>query len=558
MDITGRAPLTDRGREGGAVCPMENSLVTVPLPIYQAVSPLRFSKLVMAMLLVLSIAPVAVLPAAAAGGSDPKTTYSLGMESFEPTLGATANGDLYFSITPTIGVAAGWSASTARSTDGGKTWADIGPRAGGKTIPPETNDPYVYVDPGTGRIFQFHMAPILTCSISSYSDDGGETWTTNPVGCAPTGVWDHQTMVAAKPRTVETRGYPNVLVQCVNAVYALMCGRSLDGGFTWQHVPPVYINDYVVDEGCGAQTGHLTAGPDGTLFLPTSVCGTHPSAFISKDDGESWTLSVMSKMETPFVDPSISVDSKGNLYGSWIDNKGFLYMAVSHNDGKSWSKPVEVARGWTTNMPVIVAGDPGKIAIAYPATDDLPKGYKTEGYSARGGNPEVTRAVTWGANITTSTNALDDDPHFDTVVTTGDDPLGRGVICVAATRCDYLVDFIEAVVGPDGRPYAAFIDGCTGLCTKSPDAPNDSRPTGRGIAFIATVPWVRLCASLCWRYEQAKTEVAATIDLLRGRLTSQELSQALSFTVEAMPPELQESRRQAAESRVRAVMGLDR
>jgi hypothetical protein len=520
------------------------------------VSALRRSKIVTAVLLVVALGTVALLPAAAAGGGGSKATaYPVGIDSFEPTIGATANGDLYFSITPGSGVAIGWSASTAKSTDGGKTWTDIGPTAGGETLPPETNDPYIYVDPGTGRIFQFHMSPILTCSISSYSDDGGETWTTNPVGCAPTGVWDHQTMVAAKPRTVETSGYPNVLVQCVNAVYALMCARSLDGAFTWQPVPPLYINDYAATEGCGAQTGHLTAGPDGTIYIPTSVCGTNPSAFVSKDDGETWTLSVMSKTDTPFVDPSVSVDSKGNVYGTWIDNKGFLSMAVSRNDGKSWSKPVEVARGWTANMPVIVAGDPGKIAIAYPATDDLQKGYRTKGYSMSGGDPEVTRGVSWGGNITTSTNALDAKPKFDTVVTTGKDPLGRGAMCGAATRCNIQIDFIEAVIGPDGRPYAAFIDGCTGQCAESAAMPNDP---GTGMGLMATLPGPRLCASLCWRYEQARAKVADAIAMLHGRMATQDISEAIRFTVDAMSPRLQELREQATASRIRAVTGTQR
>lgn len=518
---------------------------------------MRLSKVVIPVFLVVALGAVALLPEAAArGGGLKPAAYPVGFDSFEPTIGATANGDLYFSITPGSGVAVGWSASTAKSTDGGKTWTDMGPTAGGMTVPPETNDPYIYVDPGTGRIFQFHMAPILTCSVLSYSDDGGETWTTNPVGCSPTGVWDHQTMVAAKPRTVETSGYPHVLVQCVNAVYALMCARSLDGGLTWQPVPPVYINDYVVAEGCGAQTGHLTAGPDGTIYLPTSVCGSYPSALVSKDDGDTWTLSVMSKMETPFVDPSVSVDSKGNVYGTWIDNKGFLYMAVSRNDGKSWSEPVEVARGWTTNMPVIVAGDPGKIAIAYPATDDLRKGYATKGYAMSGGDPKVTGGVSWGANITISTNALDAKLSFQTVVTTGDDPLGRGAVCGAATRCNILIDFIEAVIGPDGRPYAAFIDGCTELCAESATEPNDA---GTGTGLMATLlSGPRLCASLCWRYEQARVRVAEAIALLHGRLATQDISDAIRFTAEALSPRLQKLREQATESRIRAMMGTDR
>lgn len=515
----------------------------------------RMLQTVMTVSLLVALAVVALWPATAAGGEGGRVrgaAHSVGIDSFEPTLGVTANGDVYFSITPG-GFAIGWTASVAKSTDGGKKWADVGPNVAGRTIPPETNDPYIYVDPGTGRVFTFHMSPILTCSISSFSDDGGESWTTNPVGCSPTVVWDHQTMVAAKPRVVSTDGYPNVMIQCVNAVYAAMCSRSTNGGLVWQPSVPIYFNDYVVTEGCGAQHGHLAAGPNGKVYLPTSVCGTNPTVFISRDDGGTWERSVISKMDTPFVDPSVSVDSKGNLYAAFIDEEGWLYFSVSRNDGKRWSKPVQVAKGSTTNMPVIVAGDPGKVVIAYPATDDLPKGYTTEGYSMRNGDPKVTGKVSWGANLSMSYNALDGRPRFKTVVATGSDPIGRGAMCVAAVRCNVLIDFIEAVIGPDGRPYASFVDGCTEACATDPTAPNDG---GTGTGLMVTLSTGRpLCAKTCWRYEQARETTASFIAMLRAQMTPAEVRASLGHSVDALSPELKSLRRDANRARVEAVRG---
>ncbi|HYN36099.1 MAG TPA: hypothetical protein VEV82_03900 [Actinomycetota bacterium] len=90
------------------------------------------------------------LPGTAAGkkAAAGKPAYDIGFQTFEPTLGAAANGDLYFSTTPSSGVALGWSASIAKSQDGGRSWKDVGPQlASGETNPPETNDPYIYVDP---------------------------------------------------------------------------------------------------------------------------------------------------------------------------------------------------------------------------------------------------------------------------------------------------------------------------------------------------------------------------------------------------------------------------
>ena len=99
-----------------------------------------------------------------------------GFETFEPTLGATSNGDLYFSTTPDAGVAIGWRASIARSIDRGRSWRDVGPTLASFSNPPETNDPYVYVDPATNRIFTMHMSPILTCSPETWPYPSRTRW----------------------------------------------------------------------------------------------------------------------------------------------------------------------------------------------------------------------------------------------------------------------------------------------------------------------------------------------------------------------------------------------
>ena len=206
------------------------------------------------------LAAVSLWPTAASGKGSP-TAVNIGFESFEPTIAGTATGDLYFSTTPVCGVAVGWMASIARSDEGGWTWKDVGPTLPtGHSNPPETNDPYIYVDQTTGRVFQFHMSPILLCSMMAWSDDAGATWSHNPVGCSPTGAWDHQTMVAARPRLLPTVDYPNVLHQCVSAVAATMCARSLNGGMTWSTETPVHPNPGPSDDAvCGTQHGHLEA-----------------------------------------------------------------------------------------------------------------------------------------------------------------------------------------------------------------------------------------------------------------------------------------------------------
>jgi BNR repeat-like domain len=488
-------------------------------------------------------------PTAAVGKGVP-SAVDIGFESFEPTIGATSKGDLYFSITPDSGVAVGWDASIAKSIDGGRKWKDIGPRLdNGWSQPPETNDPYIYVDPSTDRVFTMHMAPILMCSVMSWSDDHGKTWTTNPKGCSPTAVWDHQTIVAAKPRQVETNGYPNVLHQCVNAVYAAMCATSLDGGMTWGPSVPAYeTSPEPASQLCGMQHGHLTAAPNGTVYLPTSYCGDKPQVYISSDDGQSWRQSVISKKDTPFVDPTVSVDSKGNLYAAFIDEKGFLYYATSRNNGKKWSKAIPIAKGWTANMPVLVAGDPGHVAITYPGTNDLKKGYSTKGY-LDGDAAALVGKVAWGANYTYSHNALSKQPKFKTVVSTGTDPIGRGRTCGRGTRCSYLIDFIEAVLGPDGRPYASFVDGCLDLCSKSPDG---AQKGGTGVGLMTTLQTgPRFCKKICWRYKRARK---SELDLVASYLYAHTPeARAASLEHASLSRELRSLQWEATQRRIAAV-----
>jgi hypothetical protein len=385
-----------------------------------------------------------------------------------------------------------------KSSDGGATWSDISPKIAGRNVPPETNDPYIYVDPGTGRAFNFHMAPALTCSMLSFTDNGGSatpTWTTNPAGCFPTVVWDHQTMVAAKPRVLPTVGYPNILHQCVNAVYAEMCSRSLNGGLTWSPPAVVHANTFISSL-CGTQTGHLAAAPDGTVYLPTPQCGTRPAVYVSRDDGLTWTKHVIADMEIPFLDPTIAVDALGNVYAAWVDEKGTLFFNVSKDLGVTWSSPVPAATGITGAMPAIAVGDPGRIAIAFPGTDDLVNGFASE--------PLPRSEEAWYPYYTVSYNALDPSPTFESFSASGTDPIERGHACNGGTRCGYQVDFIDAVIGPNGLPYAAFADGCTNTnCINNPAAANNEGSTGKGVvATVAKSPML-WCQTRCARYGPA-------------------------------------------------------
>jgi len=393
-----------------------------------------------------------------------RTTY-MHAETFEPSLGVDAAGRIFYSMTPVPGVAIGFGTGVWRSDDQGQTWSDVSPQIAGQRLPPETNDPYVYVDPGTGRVFQFAMSPILVCSIMSWSDDQGASWTTNPRGCGQTPPYDHQTMVASKPRTVPTIGYPNVLSQCVNQIPWAACSRSLDGGLTWVPGTVVYTNTYpATANSCpgSSVTGHLKAAPDGTIYLPSALCGHEAIVGVSKDDGLTWKVTKVTTIVPAAADPTIAVDEDGVAYYAFTDTTGKLQLSVSHDSGDSWSLPIVASPpGVTTNIPAMAAGAGGHIVLAYPGTVNLTSGFQTVGYSNV--SSPIQKTITWHGYLTVSTDAADTAPTFDSVIVNDvNDPLVRGQC--GPGRCPGMVDFIDVVIGGDGRPYAAFTDACQTTC----------------------------------------------------------------------------------------------
>jgi hypothetical protein len=257
-----------------------------------------------------------------------------------------------------------------------------------------------------------------------------------------------------------------------------MCSRSLNGGLTWSPSTVVHANDHLVSTGFGAQHGHLAAAPDGTLYLPSPMGASVPTVFVSRDDGLTWTES--------------------NVYATFISEKGELYFSVSRDLGATWSTPVVAAPGITGSMPVMTVGDAGRIAIAYPGTDDLSNGYETDPIPPRS-------EEAWYPYFTVSFNALDESPTFESFSASGTDPLTRGHSCSnsGTARCSYQVDFIDAIIGPDGIPYASFADGCTGPCATNVNANNNEGGTGKGIVATVVKSPMLWCEERCSKYGPA-------------------------------------------------------
>lgn len=432
----------------------------------------------------------------AAGNAPTAMTYSVRGHALEPTISITPSGDMFYA-------AAGYDlprdlpgTQILRSTDGGRTWANTSPRVLGQNTMPLTLDPYVYVDDLDGdnaRVFTIDLT--VACSYMSFSDDGGETWTTNPLACGRP-VNDHQTLFSGPPASSPTVGYPNVLYYCWNDVGSSSCGKSLDGGITFHPTGTPAFEGYEpgnadpgfgADGFCGGLHGHGHVARDGTVYLPREFCGK-PMLAISHDEGVTWDRVAVSKIRSisqpkeGAAHPSVVTDKKGNVYYTWIGAKTrLLYLSVSRDQGKTWSRAVVAGPPHLTesNLPQIDAKGVGKIAIAYYGSTNSPWAR----CHAKCEQKDYLE-TTWNGYLTISANALDKQPLFYSgLVNDPSEPLVRKEC--GPGRCWRVMDFIDVEIGPDGIAYGAFVDSCMPpACTAK--IPNNSSGADKSYEGLMT------------------------------------------------------------------------
>ena len=405
--------------------------------------------------------------------------HRLGAPSFEPSIGIDSGGAVYYY--PASGPGLPSTVQMARSSDEGASWDILTPNLAGVPTHPYSQDPLLYLDPTTDRIFAEDLLLVPpTCGMMSLSDDGGETWTHAQAGCMQT---DHVSLFTGPPATSPTLGYPNVVYRCAISGGALAgtstqvtCQRSIDGGMTW--LPPgtspwTFLPAASGLTGaCDGGNGHGVVGPDGTVFLPRGHCG-RPELAISTDEALTWTVVQVSDLGNACGgglcehDAGVGIDTAGTVYYAWVAADGLPYVARSFDRGSTWDEPMMLAPPGVNEAGLIqmAVGGKGELAFAYLAT--------TTGPGDVAGDHSDTF---WGAYMTIAQDA-DADPTFTTLVLneTGE-PVIRGRC--GPLRCGAVFDFIDIRIGPDGTPWAPFVDGCLTGCREGPDDGSEA-VTGR-------------------------------------------------------------------------------
>lgn len=171
-----------------------------------------------------------------------------------------------------------------------------------------------------------------------------------------------------------------------------------------------------------------------------------------------------------------AIDSAGNLYVVWaqapvngsgiIDGASVIYLAVSTDNGKTWSQPYDVSRSVpslrTNVFPWVAAGGPGKVDVVWYGTPSL------TGCSTAAGCGSSTTNGAWNVYMAQSLNLVGangaSNPRATFAATRVTEYSNHyGAICTFGIGCSTggdrgLLDFIQVQVGPTGAAYVTWAD----------------------------------------------------------------------------------------------------
>lgn len=401
-----------------------------------------------------------------------------GFRGPEPSVGVTSSGCIFFTALEKV----------MRSCDQGESWTDVHDTL---VCQDGTSDPWLWVDPATDRIFNVQMVSLVGTWVC-WSDDDGASWLGNPYDQGPLPVNDHIKLATGPWRTLEAGPgygaiggmnptYESAVYFCYNKLVSVFCYTSFDGGMTFP------VGGHLVGvAGNGGLHGTITSAPDGTVYVPPRLAT--PTVYMSKDNGLTWEPRTMGEdvgTTTPRKNSEVGTDAASNAYHTWIGADDSVYLSRSYDSGLTWEQTsilVSAPEVTSATFPHIDAGDPGRVAVAYLGSTDYD------------GNPQVadyhngaSHNATYHLWLSYSLDALEPVPTWQHVRLT-DDPVQVGSICLNSGACSNgnrnLLDFNDLTLGPDGRIYIAFADGCTDFrdepcasdaAARTPEASRDAR-----------------------------------------------------------------------------------
>ncbi|HVE64069.1 MAG TPA: sialidase family protein [Mycobacteriales bacterium] len=380
------------------------------------------------------VAALAVLPTLAAPGVPAALSFSTvrldgAAGGTEPRITVAADGTAY-----AITNADGGDATVFGSRDGGRRWANLGPIAGQDSA---TIDVDIVALPG-GRLVATELDLVGINFRTSWSDDGGESWTPS-TGLSTLADTDRQ-WIAVGPVDKMTKK-PTVHLVWHNLLsglgaHGIFVQTSTDGGMSFGPPVPVTVpgEQAFADLQCGdgypsslsvhPRTGQLYVAfvTRGAAVGPTGGCGASVApgplqiniitptrvwvATAATNAVGSWRQSLaVDRVSTGQIVgmqfAPLTLDSAGNAYVAFPESRSAsdftaaLKYVHAPADLTRWSAPVTVAPLADAGniLPHVIAGDPGRLAFAW-----------LHGTAARGAAP------LWRLHAAVVTSALSAKP----------------------------------------------------------------------------------------------------------------------------------------------------
>lgn len=339
-------------------------------------------------------------------------------------------------------------------------WTNVSPSIASVT----SLDPIMVTDQDTGRTFISNQTTGAE-ALFAFTDDDGESWNQITVS-PPNGAVDHQTVgVGPYPSILAGTNpvYPNAVYYCSQASAPDFCQRSDDGGLSFGPGEP--INTSIIDN-CGGLHGHARVAPDGTVYVPNKGCGAQQGGNRSTDAGVTWSEFLIPDSQAKDSDPSIALDADSTAYFCYVNGDGQPKVAISHDDGQTWSESVNIGTSVGVKnavFPEAVAGDSGRAACGFLGSD-VAGDYQSLDFPGK-----------WYLFIATT---YDGGQTWTTVNVTPNDPVqGAGGICTSGLGCGSnrnLLDFNEVTIDDRGRVLFGYDDGCVSdTCIQSGGEVND-------------------------------------------------------------------------------------
>ena len=350
------------------------------------------------------------------------------------------------------------------------TWASVKPPNSLFNL-----DPILFTDHVTGRTFAGGLDG--PCSILSYTDNDGASWTPMSNSCT-TGTIDHETIGSGPwvSGILSASTYSRAVYYCAQLSIA-QCSVSNNGGLSFGpgvNVPCGYINPGL--------HGSVHVGPNGHAWLPFKDCGDKVGVAVSVNNGLTWAGKQITGADPPSdgFDPDVATTPSGWAWVGYADKNYAPSVALTKNNGTSWTVFSDVASAAgvkSITFPEMVAGDDGRAALVFLG-------------STGDGNPHASNfAGTWHLYVSYTFNG----GGAWTTVKVSDDIVQKGWICAGGVSCSTgrnLLDFIDAQVDAKGRVVVAYADGCLATCETGTGASDASyatiaRQTGGRTLFAA-------------------------------------------------------------------------